>query len=310
MVRTRPAERESATVDLRLEEWGSVSSLIGAEESERERESAGYDLSARFLDRLRLEVGSDALRSANAAIAETEGAADSRRYMDVLEEVSGARLDELFAEWVFPDSFRPTLNARRQARDRLEEINRRAAEAGLSDEIPNAIREAIDAWQFDAALVGLGDAEQKLGEFEELKRTLDLLAGRAQAAGLELPSTIADLVQTWDFPSARLTFVDAVRAMEAYVDAGERLKDRRSLWEHFGLLGKNPGQDLERAEEAFAAGDFVAAADHANGARDAIDDASGTASRRLLILALVLGLIGAGIALGMWLSQGREGELI
>ncbi|HEX9642179.1 MAG TPA: hypothetical protein VGB13_12815, partial [Candidatus Krumholzibacteria bacterium] len=285
-----------------------VSSLIGSKEFERQRESAGYDLSARFLYQLRFEVGSDALKRTNATIA-TGGPADSQRYLDVLEETSGKRLDALFAQWVFPDSFKPTLDVRRQARDRLEELTRRTAEAGLSEDVPNEIRESIEAWQFEAAMAALDDAYQKLGEYEALRRALDVLTQRAESAGLKLPSTIAESVQRWEFPSARLMFAEAARALEAYVEAEARLGDPRSVWERFGLLGKHPVDDLQRAAVVFAGGDFESAEDHANSARDAIDDASGTAFRRLLLLALVLGLMAAGIAAGVWFSHRREAEI-
>ena len=309
LVQSRPAEREPATVDLRLDEWGSVSSLIGAEESERERESAGYDLSARFLYQLRFEAGSDALRRANAAIATAGSPADSERYLDVLEETSEKHLDGLFAQWVFPDIFKATLDARRQARDRLEGLTRRAAEAGLSEEVPNAIGASIAAWQFHDALAALDDADRKLVEYDALKRALDVLRQRSESAGLKLPSTIEDEVRRWEFPSARLIFVDAAQALEVYVETEERLNDPRSVWERFGLLGKDPEKDLQRAAQAFATGDFESATDHAHGARDAVDDASGTAFRRLLVLALVLGLMAAGIAAGVWFSQRRERAL-
>jgi len=308
LVQSLPAEREPAAIDLRLDEWGSVSSLIGSKESERQRESAGYDLSARLLYQLRFEVGSDALKRTNAAIA-TGGPADSQRYLDVLEETSGKRLDALFAQWVFPDTFKPTLNTRRQARDRLDELKRRTAEAGLSEDVPNVISKSIEAWQFEAAFVALDDADRKLGEYEVLRRALDVLTQRSESAGLKLPSTIADEVQRWEFPSARLMFADAAQALKAYVEAEARLGDPRSVWERFGLLGKDPGNDLQRAAAVFAGGDFESVKDHANNARDAIDDASGTAFRRLLILAFVLGLMAAGIAAGVWLSRSREAEI-
>ena len=308
LVQSRPAEREPATVDLRLDEWGSVSSLIGAKESERQRESAGYDLSIRFLYQLRFEVGNDALNRTNAAIAAGD-AADSQRYLDVLEETSGKHVDGLFAEWVFPDSFRPTLDTRRHARDRLEDVTRRTTEAGLSEDVPNAILKAIEAWHFEAAVAGLDDAERRLGEYEVLRRALDVLRQRSESAGLKLPSTIADEVQRWQFPSARLMFADAAQALEAYVEAEARLGDRRSVWERFGLLGRNPEEDLQRAAAVFAGGDFESAKDHANSARDSIDDASGTAFRRLLLLAFVLGLMSAGIAASAWFSREREAEI-
>ena len=75
------------------------------------------------------------------------------------------------------------------------------------------------------------------------------------------------------------------------------------------MLGKDPEKDLQRAAAVFAGGDFESAKDHANRARDAIDDASGTAFRRLLILALLLGLMAAGIAASAWFSRRREAEI-
>lgn len=309
LVQSRPAEREPATVDLRLDEWGSVSSLIGAEESERERESAGYDLSARFLYQLRFEVGSDALKRANAAIATTGSPADSERYMDVLEATSGKHVDGLFAQWVFADIFKATLDLRRLAHDRLEGLALRASQAGLSDEVPNAIGASIAAWQFHEALAALDEADRKLAEYDALEKALDALRQQSESAGLKLPSTIEDEVQRWEFPSARLIFVDAVQALDAYIEAEERLNDPRGVWERFGLLGKDPEKDLQRAAQAFAEGDFESAKDHAKRAGAAIDNASGAASRRLLILALVLGLIAVGIAVGVWFSQRRERAL-
>jgi hypothetical protein len=104
-------------------------------------------------------------------------------------------------------------------------------------------------------------------------------------------------------------FADAAQALEAYVAAEARLGDPRSVWERFGLLGKNPEDDLQQAAVVFASGDFESAKDHADSARDAIDDASGTAFRRLFILAFVLGLMAAGIAAGVWYSRQREAEI-
>ena len=311
LVQSRPAAREQAAVDLRLEEWGSVSSLIGAEETERERESAGYDLSARFLYQLRVEVGDDALKSANAALAAAGGSVDTERYLDVLEETSGKRLDGLFAQWVFPDIFKDTLDLRRQTRDRLAELSRRATEVGLSEDIPNSIRTSIEAWQFHEALAALDAADRKLGEYDSLKRALDVLTQRAESAGLELPAVIADEIEKWEFPGARLMFAEAVRAVEAYVEAEARIDEPRNVWERFGLLAKDPGKDVRKAAQAFAAGDFESAKDHADSARESvIDDASGTAFRRLLVLALILALMAAGIAVGIWFSQRRERELV
>ena len=308
MVLRLPLEREPASIDLRLNDWGEVSSLIGAEEAERQTENAGYDLSLRFLRQLQAEAGSDALSRTNAAIAAGGYPADSRRFLDVLEETSDKVFDGLFAERVFAPSFKPKLDARRQARDRLKDLTRRTAEAGLSDDVPILIREALNKWQFEAASMSLDVAERQLLEYEVLKSSLSVLTDEAQSAGLKLPTTIADEIGKWEFASARLMFADASQAVDAYVQAKDRTRDPRNLWERFGLIGRDPDKDLSRAEDAFVAGDFKAALDHANNARDTVNGAADTALRRLLVLGLVFSMIALGIGGAVWYSQRRERE--
>jgi hypothetical protein len=295
-------------VDLRLDQWGAVSSLIGAEESEREIENAGYDRSLRFLYLLRFEVGSEALKKVNAAIAAEGTPADSRRFLDLVEETSGKRVDHLFAEWVFAASDGAALTMRREARDRLNALAQRAADEGLSEEIPEAIREDVDAWRFEVALVALGEAESKLLEYDDLKVELSQLTADAEAAGLSLPATIEEAMKEWEFASVRLMSAEASRAVEAYTSARERVDASRSLWMRFGLIGSDPEDDLAGASDAFASGDFLTSIDRANDAAQTIDKVSETALRRLLILALVLGVFAAGVGIAVWVSQRREEE--
>lgn len=309
LVQSRSPEREPATVDLRLDDWGTVSSLIGAQESELATENAGYDRSVRFVNQLRFEAGNDALKNANAAIAAGGSLADSRRFLDVLEETSGKHFDGLFAEWVFPESFKPTLQTRRVARDRLASLYLRAAEEGLSEDVPNAIRATVEAWEFGAALTALDEAEQKLVEYDALTRVLEALTQKADGAGLSLPASITDGIARWEFTIVRRMIAEADEAIAAYVQAERRVDGPRSLWERFGLIAKDPGKHLDRAANAFAAGDFQASVDGANDAREMVNDASDTALRRLLVLGLVLALIAAGIGASLWFSQRREKEL-
>jgi hypothetical protein len=307
LVQSRPPEREPLTTELRLDDWGSVSSLLGAKDSEREVESAGYDRSLQFLYELRLQAGTEALRLANAQIAVGE-AADSKRFMDVIEETSGKSVDALFAEWVFPDSLRPSLDKRRQARDRLQEVTRKLADVGLSAEAPDSIRNLIEAWQFDTALTALNEFDRNFAEYEVLMQALDSLKQKAENAGLTMPPQIAKQTQAWEFNAARLTFAEASRALDAYVMARERIDAHRGIWERFGLLGKDPDQYLRHAADDFAAGDFEEANDDAVRAREMIDDAPGVAFRRLVMLAAVFGLIAGGAALGGWFTRRRENE--
>jgi len=308
LVQSYPPEREPATVELPLDEWGEVTSLIGAQESEIQAENAGYDRSLQFLHLLRTEVGSDALRQVNAALAAEETPADSRRFLDLVEETSGKRLDGLFGRWVFPPSFGPTLAARREARDRLASLEQLAADEGLPDEVPLAISADVAAWRFDAALATLAEAESKLGEFNEIKAELAQLTADAEAARLTLPASIADALSRWEFGGARLLFAEARRAIDAYTKARDRIEEPRSAWERFGLIGSSPDGDLVRASDAFAAGEFQTALDRANEAATTVGHASQSATLRLFILALLLGVFASGLAVVVWASQRQERE--
>ena len=60
-----------------------------------------------------------ALQAVNRNIATSGKPADSRRFMDLMEEATGKNMDNLFLVWVFPDSYGQVLADRREARDRL-----------------------------------------------------------------------------------------------------------------------------------------------------------------------------------------------
>src|SRR3990170_2420678 len=77
---------EGSTLDLRLDDWGAVTSLIAAAPGEEAIQQAGYDRSFRFLSLLEDTVGLEALQATNAALAGDTAPADSRRFMDALEE--------------------------------------------------------------------------------------------------------------------------------------------------------------------------------------------------------------------------------
>src|SRR3990170_7904872 len=119
VVRGGAGPPEGRTLDLRLDDWGEVTSLIAASPEEEAIEQAGYDRSFRFLSLLEDTVGLEALQATNTALAGAVSPASSRRFMDALEEASGQDLDALFLQWVFPDSFAQVLAQRRGARDRL-----------------------------------------------------------------------------------------------------------------------------------------------------------------------------------------------
>jgi hypothetical protein len=306
LVQSQPPEKEPPTTNLRLDEWGDVSSLIGANESALNVENAGYDRSQRFLHLLQAEVGTGALRQVNAALAPSGAPADSKRYLDLVEKLSGKRVDNLFAEWVFPPAIEPVLMKRRQAQQRLQELIRLAADKDLSSDLPDNIRANMDAWRFDNAIAATDEAESKLSGYDGLKQALSDLTRDAETQSLSVPPSISDAIHNWEFEKGRQMLSDADRAIDAYASSRERLDTRRSLWKRLGLVGADPHDDLTHASEAFARGDFRAALDHANQAAEKAEGASHMAFRKLLVLTLVFAVCGGGIGITVWISRKRD----
>ena len=306
LVQSQPAEKQPAGTDLRLDEWGEVSSLIGANESALNVENAGYDRSLRFLHLLQAEVGGGALRQANAALAASGTPADSKRYLDLVEKLGGKRVDNLFAEWVFPPSIEPALTKRRQAQQRLEDLLARAANKDLSNDVRDSIQANIDAWRFDDAIATTSEAQSKLAGYDDLKEAVSNLTHDAEAQGLSVPSAIMDAVQHWEFDDGRRMLAEAGQAIEAYASSRGLVDARRDLWRRLGLVDADPHIDLTHASQAFARGDFRAALDHANQAANKAENASGMAFRKALVLSLVLAICAGGISAAVWISRRRQ----
>ncbi len=306
LVSGTPPVRQQPSVDLQLDDWGDVESVIGASEDKLAVENAGYFRSQRFLDQVDFELGAEALRKTNQAIREDGKPADSRRFMDLLEEASGRDNDSLFREWVFPESLQPLISQRREARDRLTNVIARAQAEGLSEDVPGQIQEKVDAWQFQDASAALDAAEAGLDTYDELKADLARLREDVAASGLALSDGIQELISAWDFEGASATVDQASQALTAYSMAVKKVNAPRSTWERFGLLGSDPESSVERAASAFNEGDYAGAIDHADKAIDMVDGASKTAMRRVLIVAGLAALFGLVVLGAVWLSRRRE----
>jgi hypothetical protein len=306
LVNGTPPVRQQASVELQLDDWGEVETVIGASEDELAVENAGYYRSQRFLEQLEFELGLETLRRANQAIGLDTDPADSRRFMDVLEEVSGRDNDGLFQEWVFPSSLDPLLADRREARDRLTNVIARAQEAELTEDVPAQIQEQVDAWRFQEAFVALDEAEAGLNTYDELKGALTRLRDDAASSGLVMADTIQGMIDEWDFEGAAAAVDQAFEALTAYSIALEKVDAPRSVWEQFGLLGSNPEASVERSAAAFNDGDYTGAIDHADKAIDTIDGASKTAVRRVMIVAGIMALFAVVVLGAVWFSHRRE----
>jgi len=306
LLQGQPPRWQPSAIDLQLDDWEDAGASVGATEEERLRQEAGYDRSLRFLYLLRFQLGTDLLKRVNAAIAAEGKPADSRHYLDLLEDTSGRQVDDLFAQWVFPPSYGTILAQRREARQRLAELERRAAEEGLSGDVPAAIREQVAGWRFGEALTALDGAEAGLQRLASLKADLSRLKTDASAAGLTLPETAQSLLARWDFDGAEAFLRAARSALEAYTTAAAKVHAHRSLWQRFGLLGSDPEGALRASAEAFAAGDFAGAEDQAAAAADTVASAGTIALRRLLIVGGALAFFALVILAAVWIARLRE----
>ncbi|MCH7999712.1 MAG: hypothetical protein IIA91_09560 [Chloroflexi bacterium] len=302
---TNPPVR--TTLDLRLDEWGDVAYLIAATSDQEAIEDAGYDRSFRFLTLLEDTVGLDILQQTNADIAADAVPANSRRFLDALEDAAGQELGHLFLEWVFPDSFAPVLEQRRLARDRLASLTNAAQAEALDPGPLEAIQADVSAWRFDEALAALDGAEAGLQLYLGLTGRLASLREAVQTAGLPFPNTIDAAVAAWQFSGLEQTLSDAETFLSAYLRARDKVDQPRNLWQRLGLWGSDPETSLRSAAIAFAAGDFTDATANSEESYALIEDAGAAALVRLLILIAVLTALVTTVAIAIWFRRSRRG---
>ena len=293
------------TLDLRLDDWGDVTYLIAATPDQEAIEEAGYDRSFRFLTLMEDTVGLDTLQRANADLAADAAPADSRRFLDALEDASDQELGHLFLEWVFPDSFAPVLEQRRLARDRLASLTNAAQAESLDPGPLDVIQADVTAWRFDDALAALDDAEADLQLYLGLKGRLASLREAVQTAGLPFPRAIDAAVAAWQFSSLEQTLNDAEASLTAYLRARDKVDQPRNLWQRLGLWGSDPEASLRSARSAFAAGEFIDATADSEEAYEMIEDAGNAALIRLLILLAVLAALATAVAIATWFRRSR-----
>ncbi|MDP9180419.1 MAG: hypothetical protein M3O21_01690 [Chloroflexota bacterium] len=302
-------QRSDPVVSLALNDWGDANSLVGANAPRIDVEGAGYTFSLRFLQTMRDQFGLAELQTVNHNIA-TGTPADSRRYMDVLEEATGDNLDSLFLTWVFPTSYKQTLADRRTAINRLSQLRTRLSDAGLPDDTATPIQADVRSWDFASALTALDRADDGLETYASLRGRLDMLEIRGQAAGLTVPAGLTDKLNHFDFDTVRPAIDQANEAVMAYSSAQQTVDGPHGIWKRFGLLGGDPGGALRSASDAFANGDFELSRQQSQHASDLINGASSVAFRRLLVVAGFVSLLVLALAVAFVVSHLRERELV
>lgn len=289
-----------------LNAWGAVG------EGDEGDESYGYAAAYALAEAIAARAGDDGLRDvwiaaaaresayrpmrAGTTIGTIDGAPDWRGLLDLLEERTGRRYDDLWRAWVARPDDLPALDERGDAR----EAYRDALAAAGDWELPATIRAAMTAWRFDEARGLLGQAVVVLALRDEIESA-------ATAAGLVPPATLRAAFEG----DAGLRAADAearaeLDAIAAIVAAGEAREPDPGPLGWLGQLGSDPAADLAEATSAFTAGDVTAAVEAADRARAAWSSADDVGLRRgaAILGSLLFALLAGWLTLG-WVRSRR-----
>jgi hypothetical protein len=221
-----------------------------------------------------------------------------QRLLDLLEERTGERFDDLWAEWIVNEEQQPMLAERASVRSVYRDVLEQAADWAL----PPIIRLDLGDWAFDRARDGLEQAEDILHDRDRIT---------ALAAALDLTGSdrLRLAFQGDDGLDAAANLAEVeIAALTDLAAATERLAREPSLVEQIGLIGADPGVALAAARDDYEAGQLGGArrgAAAAIAARDAAEDEG--ESRVLLAAGGVLTLDGLLLAtISAWRLAGER----
>lgn len=266
-----------------LNAWGA----LGRDNASTE--DYAYAASLELATEIASRAGPDGLRAVWAAAAQqTDGSPDWRGLLDLLEERTGKRYDDLWRKWVVRDNEVALLATRATARTEYASLGQAAG----SWKLPRSIGDALRAWQFDQATSLMAGARAVLDRRAELERA-------ATQAGLTLPSRLEAAFESVDGVAAATTEADAeTAAIQTIVAATAVRPATLGPLDQVGLVGAAPEEALATARSAFGAGDLAAATQGAAAARDAWLGSSDSGRNRLLgLVGLLLVAVVGGLML-------------
>ena len=281
-----------------LNDWGDVGTLDVA------KEDYAYAAGLALAREIGKRAGERGLRSVWADAADrisayqptgageeiVGGPVDWRALLDLLEEKTGKRYDDLWRTWVARPEDLPLLDARVEARARYAQF----VEAVGSWHVPLSIRDAMRAWRFDEG-TGLMDSAQGV---------LDLRAkveSAASDAGLTAPVALREAFEDDDgFDDAMAEGGAELQAIEHYMAAVGHKPAKTTPLMRLGLMDQTPEADLAVARDAFARGDLAASAEASDEAAASWINAEPSGQGRAFSIALdrrgrtVRGCVAAG----------------
>jgi len=272
-----------------LNAWGSSDTETAA--TEAYAYAASRELARLIADRAGAEKlqgvwdmaarGVGAYPAASGSQEPVTGAPDWRGLLDLLEERTGQRFDDLWRTWVARPEDLATLAARVTARAAYAD----ALAAAGDWQLPITIRDAMRSWRFDVALDRIATAHGILGE----RKTL---AAAAESAGLRLPNSLRDAFEGPDGLTAAAAEAASEQSAVEMIAAAESARPETGFVDGLvvgiGLLFQDPGDQLGAAQLAFENGNVRGAYDAAEAARDAWRYAAGAGRWRIVSLVLLI----------------------
>ena len=276
-------------------------------------ETYGYDASWTLMRRLVSEVGPDRMRlvfkaAAAHQIAFTgrpepealplpDGGVDWREFLDLLEQVGGAReADTLFDTWVLPPSDAGLMAQHAAAIQQYATLV-----AAGQGRLPRAgVRTPLATWDFALTTIRIAEAQALLqlrGRIQEAAAPLGVAAPQALQASYE--AATGDLAPTLLLAQDELTTIAAISSAHAAVVSDH------DPFVSIGLLGSAPQAALDAAARAFGSGDDAGARAAAATALATISAASTLGQERVaLVVALLAVLL---LALAVLAGRRRRG---
>jgi hypothetical protein len=229
-----------------------------------------------------------------------DGPPDWRSLLDLLEDRTDARYDDLWRTWVARPADLPLLDQRAAARERYAAVLTKADDWRL----PAIIRAALRSWRFEEASLLLDEAAAILDRRSEVQ-------GAATAVGLPTPTGLRTTFEDDDgFDDAVTQAAAELETIERYAEAValRPAGDRDTVLVAMGLWGETPETELARAKDAFAAGDLDAAASRSGRVARIWGDAEAIGRGRAvsLILLAIAGLVAIVLALSVRATRRRR----
>ena len=211
---------------------------------------------------------------------------DWRGLLDLLEDRTGRKFDDLWRAWVVRHEEASLLDLRGAARRQYDAVVSRAGEWQL----PSVIRQAMRAWQFEQATELLDAADRTLDAREAV-------VAAAAAAGLSVPRALEAAFEGEAGFAVAAAEADAeLLTIDAYVRARDARPADPGIVEQAGLWWTTPELDLTRAAEAFAIGDLRDSVEGSAAARFAWESATDLGRSRLttILAATLVALVMVG----------------